>query len=140
MSWANKYMIIPFVEKGRSFDGADCYGLVRLIYKNELGIELPDYLGLYESTNDREKLSKIINDESSKKWLNPEKGKEKPFDVIILEMRGVPMHVGIVTKPGYMIHCAKGINTVYENYRNMRWEHKIRGFARYDNKETTKTE
>jgi len=38
-----KYIGIPFVEYGRSFKGVDCYGLVWLAFKEELGIELPDY-------------------------------------------------------------------------------------------------
>lgn len=37
------YIGIPFVDGGCSFDGADCYGLGKLIYKEELGIELPNF-------------------------------------------------------------------------------------------------
>jgi cell wall-associated NlpC family hydrolase len=130
--WFGKYMNIEFAEKGRTIEGLDCWGLVQLVYKHELGIELPDYLECYETTNDRDKLAEVINKESDLYWKHPKLGEEKEFDIIILNMRGVPMHVGIVTKQGYMIHCAKGINTVHENYKNMRWANKIKGFARYD--------
>lgn len=127
--WWTKYMEIPFLEKGRSMDGGDCWGLVGLIYKNELGIELPDYLDYYETTNDRDILAQTIKDERNQHWESPDDKKE--FDVIILNMRGVPMHVGVITKPNHMIHCAKGIGTVHENYTTARWKHKVMGVARW---------
>lgn len=39
----DNYVGIPFVSNGRNRDGADCYGLIKLIYQQELGIELPDW-------------------------------------------------------------------------------------------------
>lgn len=36
------YTGIPFKDKGRDFNGCDCYGLLMLYYKNELGIEISD--------------------------------------------------------------------------------------------------
>lgn len=127
--WWTKYMEIPFLEKGRSIDGVDCWGLVGLIYQNELGIELPDYLNYYETTNDRDILAQTIRDERNQHWESPDDKKE--FDVIILNMRGVPMHVGVITKHNHMIHCAKGIGTVHENYTTARWKHKVMGVARW---------
>lgn len=126
--WWNDYIKTEFVEKGRSESGVDCWGLVGLIYKNELGIDLPDYLDVYESTNDRDALAATI-DEESKKWETVTEPQE--YDVVILDMRGVPMHVGIVTKPNHMIHCAKGINTVHENFTTSKWKHKIVGYRRW---------
>lgn len=40
----DKYIGIPWVEGGREFTGADCFGILMLYYKNELGIEIPDYM------------------------------------------------------------------------------------------------
>lgn len=128
--WQNKYIGIPFEEKGRSAQGLDCWGLVALIYKQERGIILPDYLDVYETTNDREILAKTIREERESKWIDPKEPKE--FDVIILNMRGVPMHCGIVIRPGLMIHSSKDINTVIEKYDSMRWKNKVMGFARYE--------
>lgn len=130
MAWYTKYVGIPFVEKGRDENGCDCWGLVRLIYKNELGIDLPDYLDCYETTNDREKLSSVIKEQTEKNWVSDQEHKE--FDVIILMMRGVPMHVGVVTKKNHMIHCARGIGTVFENFKTARWKHKVMGFERLE--------
>lgn len=43
-SWAQKYIGIPYRQCGRSLAGIDCYGLVWLVYRDVLGIELPDWM------------------------------------------------------------------------------------------------
>lgn len=38
-----RYLLIPYLHQGRTEQGADCFGLLRIFYKEELGIELPDF-------------------------------------------------------------------------------------------------
>ena len=127
--WWNRYIGLPFAERGRDSNGVDCWGLVRLIYEHERGIILPSYSECYQSTNDREELSRIVDSERQQNWQETNQPQE--LDVIILNMRGVPMHVGLVTKPGFMIHSARGINTVHESYTGLRWRDKVIGFSRW---------
>jgi cell wall-associated NlpC family hydrolase len=127
--WWNNYLYIPFQDKGRSEKGSDCYGLVRLIYKNELGIDLPSFDN-YESTKKRDQVSKNINDVKDSLFVTPEK--PKPFDIIILRFCNLPMHIGIVTKNNFMLHCSKDVGVSHENYTGMRWKNKVLGFARYE--------
>lgn len=129
--WWNQYIGTQFQERGRTREAVDCWGLFCIVYKDLLGIDLPAHDGDYQSTNDKDTLSRIIDSESRANWHDIEPGKEAAFDAIILNMRGLPMHVGIVTEPGRMIHCAKGINTVHEDYNSLRWKNRVRGFSRY---------
>lgn len=41
--WTGKYIGIPYSDDGRSFAGLFCWGLVDLVYREELGIVLPRY-------------------------------------------------------------------------------------------------
>ena len=129
MSWWSKYAGLPFGEKGRGPDLFDCWGLFAWIFQNEKGITLPDYLDLYNTTCDRA-LAGVIEQETAKRWRKVDD--PQAFDGVLLMQRGVGMHVGVVTKPGYMIHCEKDVNTVHERYGVGRWANKVMGFYRYE--------
>ncbi len=128
--WWHKYTHIPFVDKGRGIDGCDCWGLVRLIYQNELNIELPDYLDLYESTKDYYVISKL-NELESQKFPSVPLSDLREFDVITLRVRNAPIHVAVALGNGYMIHCERDINTVCERINSMKWKSRIVGVNRY---------
>lgn len=128
--WWNKYLSIPFKEKGRDETGCDCWGILRLIKMNEQNIIVPSYLDCYETTNDRESLSDTINSEKTISWK--EVKEENPFNVLLIRMRGVPMHVGIITQKGWMIHTCRGIGTSHERYDCARWKDKIMGIYAHE--------
>lgn len=129
--WTNDFIRVPFEEKGRDRNGVDCWGLVRLIYKERLGIDLPSLLD-YTSTKDRINISEMVCKESLK-WVEIPKGEEKEFDVVIIEMLGLPIHVGVVVGNNMMIHCEKGSGTTVVNYKKeAQWFRRIKGFYRYE--------
>lgn len=130
--WWNKYIGINFAEKGRTIEGFDCWGLLKYVYNHDhpSRVILPGYEDLYNSTNDRETLGRVMFEERQDHWREVTKPQE--FDAVLLRMGGVPMHVGIVTKPNHMIHCALGIGTAHERFDVMRWQNKILGFFRYE--------
>ena len=130
MDWWNKYIGLPFAEKGRDLSGLDCWGLVQLVYQAERDIILPGYEWCYQTTNDRERLGDAISLERQARWIQVDQ--PQPFDAVLLSMRGVPMHVGLVTRAGSMIHCAHGVGAVHERYDGMRWQSKVKGFFRYE--------
>lgn len=126
--WWNKYLDFKFEDKGRNPKSGDCWGLLLQIYKNELDITVPDYTEFYQNTMDRQALADLIKQEK-KTWVEVKEPKE--FDVVIINMRGVPMHIGVVTRNGFMIHCSRGVNTSHEKYNGIKWRNKIVGFERH---------
>lgn len=132
MSWIRKYVGIPFQEFGRDKNGVDCWGLVRLVYAQEFEKELPSYLGLYEDCKDSESLGELIPNEAEN-WQQVQPGQEEVGDVIVIRMRGVPMHTAIVTCPKRrtMLHVHEGIDTVNVKYHSMEWKNRIIGFYRH---------
>ena len=131
MSWSNKYIQIPFIEKGRDFNGCDCWGLVRLVYEQELNIDLPSFLE-YENTKDIRAISRMIREnqfgDSWFKVTDP-----LPFDVLVFRMMGSVAHVGIVVKNGLMLHCQKNVNTAHEAYllKSSDWVERLEGIYRH---------
>lgn len=130
--WWEQYVGRPFAEKGLGPDSFNCWGLLRWVYLHHHPQRhaLPTYEHLYESTNDRDTLAEIISGEKQQKWR--EVTDPQDFDAVLIRMRGVPMHVGIVTKKGHMLHCCHGIGTSHERFDSMRWRDKILGFYRYE--------
>lgn len=124
------YIRIPFMDHGRTHEGADCWGLACIIFAQELGIELPS-LTNYSDTKDRIKISDIIKNESiSWNFIRP--GEEKPFDIAVFRMLGRPMHVAVVVKHGLMIHCERGSGVYLTRYyKEGQWDKRLEGFFRY---------
>ena len=43
IAWVNDYVGVPYVENGRDRAGWDCWGVVLAVYRDRLGVELPDW-------------------------------------------------------------------------------------------------
>jgi cell wall-associated NlpC family hydrolase len=129
--WSSQYVGIPFRELGRDFDGCDCWGLARLVSFHQFGRKLPSYVGEYDSTCDSTGIAETIRREARAFWTQIPAGSEAAGDIPLIRMLGVPMHVGIVVCPGKMLHVERGVDAVIEDYRGLRWKHRILGFYRY---------
>ena len=126
----SSYIGIPFASKGRDCTGLDCWGLVRLVYKEKLNIDLPSYVDEYVDATESKSVANAMDTYSST-WLKVDYGKEKKFDVIIMSIRGLPIHVGVVVKFRYMLHVLDKLQTCIERYDTPIWSKRIKGFYRY---------
>lgn len=123
------YVGMPFVEHGRSRDGCDCYGLLRLVYMEQLGIVLPAYSEAYASTQDGPGLQALITDELPP-WRSV--SPEIPLDAVLMTEGGVIRHVGVVERPGWVLHVEDGGAAVIEPYRHGRLKRRVVGFYRHE--------
>ena len=128
--WLGHYIGLPFKEHGRDKGGLDCWGLVRLVLAEQFGFHVPSYSGDYSRTSDSVAISKLINRESVD-WRKVDSGDENLGDVIVMRMRGQPMHVGLVVGDGQMLHVERGINSALERYTTSRWVSRIEAVYRY---------
>ena len=105
--WVKKYIGIPFVSNGRTMNGCDCYGLVRLVLHNEYGIDLPELSDNYTNAQNIKDTSKLFAENIP--VLAAEKLSEaREKAVVIITERGVASHVGIAAGNGCILHtCAK---------------------------------
>jgi cell wall-associated NlpC family hydrolase len=126
----NKYRGIPYVDKGRSFAGVNCWGLLYLFLKTEYNIEIPLYDADYKNS-DRVSYSKMVaQQEHFKGWelINkPEIGAAALFKI------GPMFHVGICV-------ALKGKNTlsIMRNEfvelidpKSILWKNRFKGWWKY---------
>ncbi len=104
MNWWGNYVGIPFVDGGRDADGLDCWGLVCLVYANELDVVLPSYGEV--SAADLIRVARSIG-AGQEGWQVVEK--PQSFDVAVLRFYGRSWvgHVGIMVDSKRMIHTER---------------------------------
>ncbi len=107
-NWHEKYLGVPFVDGGRSFAGCDCAGLVILIYKKELDVDINDSTlsysaGGYHNRASRAALDGLIS-ESLAKWRSVEIKNIQPFDVVRYSIGGARCHCGVYVGQGLVLH------------------------------------
>jgi len=125
-----QFVGLPYVDRGRSLNGVDCWGLVVLVYAAH-GIELPSYdqyadVGIHE----RAELARII-DGHRETWTDIPHGAERALDIVLLRVVGHPSHVGVVVRPGLMLHVSRGSLSCVERYASARWRSRVAGLHRY---------
>lgn len=131
MTWSNRYIGIPWTEFGRGRAGCDCWGLACVIYREELGISLPDYLG-YASAEERGEIAALVDGaEASPLWL-PVSRTPIAFDIAVFRRGRLSSHIGIVVTHGVMIHMAGEDGSKVERYLGGAWQHRLQGHYRPD--------
>lgn len=123
----DKYIGIPYLEHGRSSTGVDCWGLVRLFYKQEFDIDLPSYVEEYTGSYDP-KLSETIETYSNNwtKTVAP-----KPGDVCLFNILGEPTHVGIYLGETKFLHVRQNQTSVIESTQRPIWRNRLEGIYTY---------
>ena len=126
MNWlefANSAIRVPFCERGRTYRGWDCYGLIVCGYRDVLDIYLPMYSEAYEDTNDYYAMARCIN-ANKQHWIQRER---QLGSLALIRRRGYLIHLGIVITDIEILHCDRGAGTVIEQDDRMNvdsyWQH-----------------
>lgn len=124
VNWYDKYQRMKFAERT-----ADCWGFVRHVYRDELGIDLPSYLSLYDNSEDP-KIGGVI-EEQRKSWREVER--PELFDIVLMRLSssGAACHVGIALGNGNMIHMRRKTGVVIQPLNGLEWKRRIYGFIRH---------
>lgn len=123
-----KYVGIPFENRGCSFNGCDCYGLIVLIYKNELGIEIPSFQIDHTKT-------KTVLEEYKKQVIGNWVKVDEPELYDGIAMAEDPMHPSLVQHfgmyigGGKIIHSTSKTGVIIDSIENIKAS--IKGIYRW---------
>jgi len=107
-----EYIGIPFKYGGRSKKETDCWGMVVLIYKDKLGIDLFDMVEYEPSLEASSKFYASIS-EFHKQWkkINIDMNTLQKYDIILFsldqERKDIPTHIAVYTEFNKIIHCTE---------------------------------
>jgi cell wall-associated NlpC family hydrolase len=124
--WVKDYVGIPFLFEGRDRKGADCFGLVVLVYREIWGKEIQDYLGYGPEPEPADFARSFESAEKDSEWyetVGPEEG-----GLVLLRRSGHPLHVGLCLGDGKMLHTTQATGSVVEAIHGPRWGGKVLGF------------
>lgn len=126
----NDYVGLPFVERGRTRAGVDCWGLLRLVYADRLRIVLPSFGDAY-TLEDAEALAALIEGGKGP-WVEIPAGNERPGDGVLMTLDGLARHVGVVGPRGYILHIERGTGSLMERADGARLKRRIVGYFRHE--------
>ncbi len=131
--FVNRALDVPFEERGRSYSGWDCYGLIYIAYRDVYGINLPVCSDGYHSTREREKLQDLIVQGKIEDWeLNDP---HQPGDVALVRIMGRDCHVGLMLSEWDMLHVMDRVSAAIEPIDRPPWRDKaydkVEGIYRY---------
>ena len=127
VSWTARHVGTPYAPRGSQAAGCDCWGLVLRVYRMELGIVLPAYVGA-ASLAEAEEARALLAGAASPTWrpANP-----APFAVALFRRGYAPTHIGIVVAPGLMLHMAGEDCAKVESYAHGPWAARLLGHWRH---------
>lgn len=119
---------IPYRNRGDSFDGCDCWGLVWLFHRHALGRTIPRYAG-YLDAEGPDIPARIRAGWAE--WQDIPIGAAEAGDVLALRVAGLPVHVGVVVSPGTMLHVLDGRMSCLESFTTGAWSRAIARIGRW---------
>jgi cell wall-associated NlpC family hydrolase len=125
----DKFVGVPYVPNGRDYDGADCWGILYLYYRDVLGLLVPTYSAEMDARAFRRKeIAPLMAEERGRIWERVDV--PQPGDGVLIRAGGHESHVGVYLGGGRMLHSEGPHPSTIERVNDMRWRNRISGFYR----------
>lgn len=124
----NPFIGIPYLNRGSSYAGCDCWGLVWLFHADILGNLLPRYEGYGDAT--KPEISSYISDRWNS-WQQVRLEDIQIGDIIALNLNGLPVHCAVYVGRGKMLHILDGRMSCTETVVSGFWKNSIARIGRW---------
>lgn len=114
-AWWGEYIGLPFLDRGRTRDGLDCWGLVRLVYWEQRGLILPDLGGEYLNTRDGDALAPLLQSHLPA-WRSVAPGE---FAVALFTLPDGRLHVGVMVDAQRVLHATRDCEACIERLASL---------------------
>ncbi|WP_162240020.1 NlpC/P60 family protein [Methylobacterium sp. Leaf106] len=139
MHWSAPYVGLPWQERGLTRDGIACWGLACLVYREYLGITVPDYAAQVACIAEKAEVAAVFAESTSAAgpWIRKAPEDAEDFDILVFRVGALDAHVGIRATPGRMLHATSGqaYSGIVDYSRNP-WVHRLTGVYRHREVET----
>lgn len=128
MEWWSGYVGLPFESRGRGPHAYDCWGLVRAVYLDRLGVDLPSYGEI--SATDLARVARKMEDSKNDGWVpcGPE-----PLAVVLMTTSATGRrisHVGVMVDENRVLHIMRTTLAVVVPVRHYSVSGRIEGYRR----------
>jgi cell wall-associated NlpC family hydrolase len=124
--WCRRFLRIPYLDRGRTHVGVDCYGLVAMVNREQFGRVVPDYA--YASSMDQNAVAQTIAKFLPCDWRRVDV--PEPGDLVMLKILGRPWHCGVYVAPGLMLHAIDHAVSGIDRLDSPRWARRVVGYYR----------
>ncbi|MDR2471497.1 MAG: C40 family peptidase [Treponema sp.] len=129
--WAAGYVGIPFVSGGRGHDGADCYGLIRLVHLEQFDRKLPVLSDDYDDAENCAETEQVMK---AQRPLLAGRRVDTPVigDICVIRFYGLAVHTGVYAGGGYVLHSLRLTGSVLQRVDDPLVSGRIEGWYRVD--------
>jgi len=125
------YLAIPWKAHGRDAQGCDCWGLVRHVLHRECGLELPSFTEEYDDPSNVKATAAAYRLHTDELAYRITEAELQPFDAVLMRTAREPVHIGLISSPGYMLHMRQNYGAANVQFRSKTTEWSVIGFYRW---------
>jgi cell wall-associated NlpC family hydrolase len=118
----DRFIGIPYRNRGDSFEGGDCWGLVWMFHRLALGREIPRYAG-YSDAEGPDIPDRITA--GWQDWTEVPRDAVRRGDVLAMRVGRHPVHVGVAVDASTMLHVLEGRMSCLESFTTGAWKHAL---------------
>ena len=134
--WSTGYVGLPWADRGRERTGLDCWGLARLVYAEQLGIDLPSYAGDYLGAAEMAEIDGLIRGAlGAGPWIEVTDRAE--YDLALFRIGRYDSHIGIIVDRSRMLHMMGRDAAKIERIDGAQWSRRMCGIWRHGSRRTT---